>query len=172
MKLCTLLSLLSFGWKSNYSIQIQGEKQREVVFLLVWWMIAPLFSASDSVHKTHQVLASFWVSVSPPESGQNSTWWDSRVFPALTFYLVLFVMFYGILSCSTPIQVQPSYFKVLFFTFLLVLFFVGTRVWTQGLHFEPLHQPIVVMGFVKIGSRYLPRLASSLDLPDLCLLSS
>jgi hypothetical protein len=47
--------------------------------------------------------------------------------------------------------------------------FFGTGTWTQGLHLEPLHQPFFVMGIFKIGSR---RLASNLDPPDLCLLSS
>jgi hypothetical protein len=35
------------------------------------------------------------------------------------------------------------------------LFFCGSEVWTQGLHLEPLHQSLFVMGFVKIGSREL-----------------
>jgi hypothetical protein len=30
-------------------------------------------------------------------------------------------------------------------------FSCGTGVWTQGLHFEPLHQPFFVMGFFEIG---------------------
>jgi hypothetical protein len=34
----------------------------------------------------------------------------------------------------------------------LVLFFCGTGVWTQGLHFEPLHQPYFCEGFFEIGS--------------------
>jgi hypothetical protein len=29
----------------------------------------------------------------------------------------------------------------------LIFFFCSTGVWTQGLHFEPLHQPFLVMGF-------------------------
>jgi hypothetical protein len=31
----------------------------------------------------------------------------------------------------------------------------STRVWTQGLHLEPLHQPFFMMGFFKIESRKL-----------------
>jgi hypothetical protein len=34
-------------------------------------------------------------------------------------------------------------------------FICGTGVWTQGLHFEPLHQPFFVMGIFEIGSHKL-----------------
>jgi hypothetical protein len=53
--------------------------------------------------------------------------------------------------------------------------FCGTGAWTQGLHLEPLHQPFFVMVnsfFWESLVNYLPRLASNLDPPNLCLLSS
>jgi hypothetical protein len=50
-------------------------------------------------------------------------------------------------------------------------FFCSTRVWTQGLHLEPLHQPFFGMTFFKIGSWQLFPRASNSDPPDLCLLS-
>jgi hypothetical protein len=34
-------------------------------------------------------------------------------------------------------------------------FFCSTRVWTQGLHLEPLHQPYFCEGFIEIGSSEL-----------------
>jgi hypothetical protein len=41
------------------------------------------------------------------------------------------------------------------FGFCLFVHFWGNGVWTQGLHFEPLHQPFFVKGFFEIGSREL-----------------
>jgi hypothetical protein len=37
----------------------------------------------------------------------------------------------------------------------IIIIFWGTRVWTEGLHFEPLYQPFIVMGFFEIGSHEL-----------------
>jgi hypothetical protein len=54
---------------------------------------------------------------------------------------------------------------LLLYTFLLFFFFCGSEIWTQGLHFEPLHQPFFcacVMGFSRYSlMNYLPRLASN-----------
>jgi hypothetical protein len=38
------------------------------------------------------------------------------------------------------------------FFFLSFFFNCSTRVWTQSLHFEPLHQPFFVKGFFEIRS--------------------
>jgi hypothetical protein len=56
----------------------------------------------------------------------------------------------------------------------LFFFFCGTRAWTQGLHLEPIHQPIFLWRVFhdRVSQNYLPRLASNCDPPDLCLLSS
>jgi hypothetical protein len=56
----------------------------------------------------------------------------------------------------------------------LFYFLGGTGAWNQGLHLEPLHQPFFCEGFFwyRVSQKYLPRLASSCDPPDLCLLSS
>jgi hypothetical protein len=47
---------------------------------------------------------------------------------------------------------QWCFFLMLTFTFhayiiLFIYLFSYTRIWTQGLHLEPLHQPFFVMGF-------------------------
>jgi hypothetical protein len=39
--------------------------------------------------------------------------------------------------------------------FLFFFFFHHTGFWTQGLYFEPFHQPFLVMGFFEIGFREL-----------------
>jgi hypothetical protein len=60
------------------------------------------------------------------------------------------------------------------FSFFAALGF-ELKVWTQGLHLEPLHQPSFCEGFFKIGScgrNYVPELASSRGPPDLGLLSN
>jgi hypothetical protein len=45
---------------------------------------------------------------------------------------------------------------VLVVPFFFFFFFFGDPVaWTQGLHLKPLHQPIFVKGFFKIGSHKL-----------------
>jgi hypothetical protein len=55
----------------------------------------------------------------------------------------------------------------------LFLFFCGTEAWTQGLHFEPLHQPFFVVGFFQEGSHKLFAQAGfEHDPPDLCFLNS
>jgi hypothetical protein len=51
--------------------------------------------------------------------------------------------------------------NTLFFCFVL---FCGTGVWTQGLHLEPFHWPLFVLGIFKIESHYLLRLALNLIL--------
>jgi hypothetical protein len=58
-------------------------------------------------------------------------------------------------------------------TISCLVLFCSTGTWTQGLHFEPLHQPFFVLCILEIGSHALfARLASNLNPPDVCLLSS
>jgi hypothetical protein len=60
----------------------------------------------------------------------------------------------------------------MFINLSIIIIIGSSRDWTQGLilalPLEPLHQSFLVLGL----TNYLPGLASNLDLPDLCLLSS
>jgi hypothetical protein len=44
-------------------------------------------------------------------------------------------------------------------TVVCFFFFCGTRAWTQGLHLEPLHQPLFMLGIFEIGPHKLFALA-------------
>jgi hypothetical protein len=73
----------------------------------------------------------------------------------MRWYLnVILHFFYGY-KCWIYLHVfisQLYFFWKLFNKFTLIGFFCSIGIWTQGLHHEPLHQPVFVMGFFEIGS--------------------
>jgi hypothetical protein len=61
----------------------------------------------------------------------------------------------------------------IFFNLKKNYLFSGTGVWTQGLHLEPLHQPIWWWAFMRQNlENLIAWMISNHDPPDLCLLSS
>jgi hypothetical protein len=60
----------------------------------------------------------------------------------------------GPLSVFSSLMLKQS-IQLSNFFFLFFFFFCGAEAWTEGLHLEPLHQPIFVMGFFEIGSHEL-----------------
>jgi hypothetical protein len=65
---------------------------------------------------------------------------------------ISYIIFFVIKGFLWHFKMLVCWWWILSFLFIYLLYFCGTGAWTQGLHLEPLCQPFVEKGFVKIGS--------------------
>jgi hypothetical protein len=78
---------------------------------------------------------------------------------ALKISSMLCSLFLPVFLCHSLTMIVQ---QILFFLWYSMLFkknYCSTGTWTQGLHLEPLHQPLFVMGFFNTGSHELFSLA-------------